>query len=355
MVNNEQNNIETFVSLEPGQNLEEIVADEIKQWVENSVKKVNFGAASWTHIHKSLDEICINVEGYNTPPLARLSFDIEKLDSDTAEKLGRFIYGFIKKKYNFRDESEYLTYSTFERKTKKNDKVVPNEIDRLFSKNDISIKKDYILNSGNALFDILSALHKNGNCTVYTIKHDKRQVVYNLSIDDNGRLKVILTENYYSEDPYLNGFTLETLSFIKGSSSREIAANQAIAYLFLDSTNYKQFVTAYGNDVCSTIAENELVSYINDMNSVFRGEDISNWFDNQGLLAQWVKGSNNSRINILLKSIYQFNPNNKMLSYDQLIGTLMTSSIEFNKALAVSMVEWDKIRNGEDINRMGKK
>lgn len=115
-----QNNIETYISLEPRQNLEEIVAMEITKWVESKVKKITtLGMNSWTHIHKSMDEIYINVEGYNTRPLTRLSFDIEKLDPDTAEKLGEFIYEFIKKKYNFKDESEYLTYHSFDIKTKK--------------------------------------------------------------------------------------------------------------------------------------------------------------------------------------------------------------------------------------------
>lgn len=342
--------IETYVVLKPGQNLEEIVTNDITQWVENVVKKMEIGGLTWTHIIKSLDEIYINIEGYNTPPLVRLTFDIENLDPDIAEELGKFIYEYIMKKYGFKESSEYLTYHTFARKTKRNNNVVTNKKDELLTNESNDIKKEYVINSGNSLFDILSALHENGNCNVYSIKHDSRQLVYNLSLNDNGRLKVTVNENLYQGDPYANGFNLEYLSFVKTSSKKVIDTRIALAYLLSDNTEYKQFITTQKTDTNfdPTIAENEFVSYINSMNLTFKDEDLSNWLNNHKLLAQWIKGYDTARINVLLKNTKPFDPNQKMQSYNQLIGSLMSSSIEFNRALAVSKVEWKKIQEGNN-------
>ena len=97
------------VVLSQTENLLNYVKEQIDNWLQLNVKN---SGARWFHIHKGIDLLYINAEGYNTPPLTRLELDIENIDSISAKKVSEFVYLYLKNQFGIEEQSEYLTYDT---------------------------------------------------------------------------------------------------------------------------------------------------------------------------------------------------------------------------------------------------
>ncbi|MBE6139173.1 MAG: hypothetical protein E7174_01520 [Firmicutes bacterium] len=352
---NSQNEKIIKVVLSQTEDLLNYVKEQIDNWLELNVKN---SGARWFHIHKGIDLLYINAEGYNTPPLTRLELDIENIDSISAKKVSEFVYLYLKNQFGIEEQSEYLTYDTHnlyfkeENKQKKEENKLDLEIEE-----ENEIEEERIVNYGNQIFNIFQSLKENGNCKVYPKNsyNNKEQIIYNLTIDEKGRLNVTSELRGYDFNPWTK-YNLDIDKLDDSNYVREISSSVSVnlANIFLscyqgEGIRVSSHKTNKNKD--NTIALNELYSYLNQMYSVFDYENVENWLYTNGLLSQWIKGSMNGKTNILLNNVkpYNYDPQfDGLLSYEKMLGNLISSSQRFLLKRGKAYQDWYRIQNGEN-------
>lgn len=349
-----QNEKNIKVVLSQTEGLLNYVKEQIDNWLELNVKN---SGARWFHIHKGIDLIYINAEGYNTPPLTRLELDIENIDSISANKVSEFVYLYLKNQFGIEEQSEYLTYDTHNLyfKEENKQKKEENKMDLQMEEENL-IEEEQIVNYGNQIFNIFQSLKENGNCKVYPKNsyNSKEQIIYNLTIDDKGRLNVTAELRGYEFNPWTEyDLAIDKLDY--PNYVREFSSNVGVnlANIFLSCYQGEGIkVSSHKNNKNNdtTIALNELYSYLNQMYSVFDYENVENWLETNGLLSQWIKGSMNGRLNILLNNVkpYSYDPQfDGLFSYEKMIGNLISSSQRFLIKRGKAYQDWSRIQNRE--------
>lgn len=346
-----RNSVETGIILPKNFDFEQdldLVKSYLKKWIDNELLNKGVG---WVAIFKSLDELRIVGTGYNSPPLAELNFDIEKLPKEVANMLGESIYRFFKRKFGHSDDSEYLTYYDVPKYTKEENKG-KEYFDEILN-GDKDVSHDEYLYSGNAIYNLMSAVHENGNCRVYTRPNALRQVVYDFFIDKTGKLNVTFSRNVYDEVPWKeevdSTVNLEVPDFTFGKTTIDVKA--AIADIIIESQYPgKMIVTSHKplKKVMTSFATDELFSYLNKMYSIFDKVSDENFLEENNLLAHYVKGERLSQFNILTNvSDYSFGINMPRDNFYENIGNMFLSMNRFNEKVYKAMKEWKSARNGE--------
>ena len=322
--------------------LMEFVKKQIDNWFESKVKGTRSG---WFHIHKGLDLIIINAEGYNTPPLTTLEIDIENLNSELSDEISRFVYEYLQEKLHVDKQSEYLTYTAWNRYAKEENEF-KNE---LSSEENEQIGEEKRVDTDNKILSIVQSLKENGNCKIYyggPGGDGKALYIYNLAVDDNGRLNANLELRLY--DFIVCGKKGIDIERVNDYYSVQEISNDVISNLvniFYSCEFEENFVISShesNKNQDRTLALNELYLYINQMYNVFGNEEnFVNSLDSNGLLAKWIKCSITGRLNIFHRIV---NP-----SYDEMLNDLSSSADRFRSICEKAKQDWQKIRNGEDF------
>lgn len=351
------------VVLTQKEHLREFVKEKIDDWFENKVKGTYSG---WFHIHKGIDLVRINAEGYNTPPLTTLEFDIESLEPMLSDEISRFVYEYLQEKLFLEEESEHLTYTTrksyFKEENKKKNKLSAEKSDNQTDPQyEPQFVQEKIVDGSDQILSIFQALKENGNCKVYykyNNGHNEtgdKVYVYNLIIDENGRLNINLELRFYDFVVWnRNGLNMERIADFKHIMNISDAIDSNLINIFYLCECADGFVvSSYESNKTQdrTFALNELYLYISQMYKVFgKEEDFVNSLNSNGLLAQWFKGSENGRVNILhsrVKPPVDGITSNTLLSYDEILMNLSNVSNRFRYIYDNARQDWKKIKEGD--------
>lgn len=316
----------------------EFVKKQIDNWFELKVKDTH---SKWFHIHKYIDLVRINAEGYNTPPLTTLEIDIENLSQPLSDEISKYVYEYLQEKLHVDKESEFLTYSIRDMYFKEENEL-KNE---LFSEEDEQIGEEEKVEGNNQILSIFQSLRENGNCKVYCKCDDfygnyKGLYVYNLSVDDNGRLNINLELRFYDFIIWdKNGIDIKRVNsyYHIQKIPNDMISNIVNIFNFYECGE-KVMVSSHKSNKKQdrTLALNELYLYINQMYNIF-GNDSS--LETNSILAQWIKGSPNGRLNIFHSTVKP--------SYDEMLNNLTSSADRFRSIYKKARQDWEKLKNAD--------
>lgn len=361
-----------IVVLNEEDNIKDSISNNIDEWFSDHLPRNN---VQWFHIHKFNDIVYINAEGYNTPPLSSLVIDIDSLNGEDKKNVGKIVFECMQKKLGYDEPTEYLTlgeWDVYDKEENKDKEVARRkEYDTIKEKEQIeeerneAKEKQYQVNTGNTIVNILKSLNENGNCKVYLypefFNERNSQPVMEFYIGEDGRLNVKNSVYFYDFKPYHKdsnhnySFDFDNLvnpseiDDVNGQNVKNNNLKTSIVSLFINQLYYGGIVSTYKpyDKIDTTLATNEFNYYISEMFSVFKNESQENWLENNGLFAQWVKTDLNGRMNIVYANTDDFDPSSNLISYDSMVGNLVTSVQDFSKKLYPVENEWKKIQNGE--------